>query len=244
MLDQGESEYPMTTQDAEAASTEEELDATATLLTLGTVRDDTLDEDTKNAELMPIGGQNAPTDIAPEPIRLDQVSVDNAITGIIQTEEVNKDKPTAKTDQDTNTKRNIGKDVEREAEPQALTGTENAPVMKGALKTKTYTLKKKTDSKRCSFKCSECKVVKKTIKELNIHHKKSHNPQICGICSQSFKLASSLTRHMYDHNKLKYHCDQCDYSCHFESEMQTHRIVHRKNPFYQCMKANCGKWFR
>ena len=22
-----------------------------------------------------------------------------------------------------------------------------------------------------------------------------------------------------------------------------HKIVHRKNPSYRCMKANCGKWF-
>ena len=109
---------------------------------------------------------------------------------------------------------------------------------------KTYALKKKADNKRRSFKCSECKVVKKTIKELNIHHRESHNPQICGICYQLFKLASSLTRHMYDHNEVKLKCDQCDYRCHFESELQTHKIIHRKNLSYQCMKANCGRWFR
>ena len=37
-----------------------------------------------NAELMPIGGQNVAVDAAPEPIRLDQVSVDKAIAGLIQ----------------------------------------------------------------------------------------------------------------------------------------------------------------
>ena len=100
------------------------------------------------------------------------------------------------------------------------------------------------NNKRRSFKCSECKEVKKSIKELNIHHRESHNPQICGICNRSFKLASSLTRHMYDHNELNFNCDQCDYRCHFESKLQTHKITHQKNPSYQCMKANCGKWFR
>ena len=48
---------------------------------------------------------------------------------------------------------------------------------------------------------------------------------------------------MYDHTDIKYKCDQCDYSYHFESEMWSHRVVHRKNPSHQCMRANCGKWF-
>ena len=60
-------------------------------------------------------------------------------------------------------------------------------------------------------------------------------------CSNS---TSSLARHMCEHNKPKYQCDQCDYMCQFESELQTHKIVHRKNPSHKCMKANCGKWFR
>ena len=109
---------------------------------------------------------------------------------------------------------------------------------------KTYALKKKTDTKRCSFKCSECDTVKKSIKEFNIRHEESHNPQICSICGKLFQLGSSLARHMYIHNVPKYHSDQCDYSCHFESELQMHKIIHRKNPSYQCMTANCGKWFR
>ena len=87
-------------------------------------------------------------------------------------------------------------------------------------------------------------MVKSSIKKLNTHHEECHNSQICGICGRSFKLPSSLTRHMYDHNALKYHCDQCDYSCYFESELQMHKIIHRKNPSYQCMRAKCGKWFR
>ena len=68
-------------------------------------------------------------------------------------------------------------------------------------------LKKKVESRKRTFKCSECDVVKQTIKELNAHHEESHNPQKCGICGKLFKLASSLTRHMYDHNKPKFNCD-------------------------------------
>ena len=226
--------YPEATHGADTTSTEEELDAAATLLSLGTIRDDTLEEDTENAELMPIGGQNAPVDAAPEPLRLDQVSVDKAITGLIQDEEVlNKQKSDS-----------TGHDAENHETNETKAATENSPTVKGALKMKTYTLKKKATNKCRSFKCSECKEVKRTIKELNVHHRECHNPQICGICNRSFKLTSSLTRHMYDHNELKFNCDQCDYRCHFESELQTHKITHRKNPSYQCIKANCGKWFR
>ena len=180
---------------------------------------------------MPIGGQNVPIDAAPEPIKLDQVSIDNAIANLIQAEEQNK-----KSDQSTEKKLDADDDTEITTKPQPA--AEDEPTVNGALETKTYTLKKKTDNKCRSFKCSECKEVRRSVKELNIHHKESHNTQICG---RSFKLASTLTRHMYDHNSKIY---QCDYSCYFESELQTHRIVHRKNPSFQCMKANCGKWFR
>ena len=48
---------------------------------VGTIHDDTLDHDTENAELMLIGGQNAPIDAAPEPLCLDQISVDVLMFG-------------------------------------------------------------------------------------------------------------------------------------------------------------------
>ena len=76
-----------TMQATEAISTEEEMDAVATLLSLGEIRDDTLDDNNENVELMPIGGQNVPIHAALEPICLDQISVDNTIAGMIQTEE-------------------------------------------------------------------------------------------------------------------------------------------------------------
>ena len=114
-------------------------------------------------------------------------------------------------------------------------------VKKGSLKTKSYVLRK-PEVKR-SFKCSECDVVKLTIQQLNEHHRRTHNPQMCGICNRTFALASSLTRHMYEHEEKRFNCDSCDYSSHFESELESHKIVHRKNPSHQCMHANCGRWF-
>ena len=68
---------------------------------------------------------------------------------------------------------------------------------------------------------------------------------MCGICGRTFTLAASLTRHMYDHQELKYKCEHCAEAFHFESELITHKIKHRnKNaPSFQCMKSKCGKWF-
>ena len=160
------------------------------LLCLGEIRDDTI-EGEDNAELMPIGGRNVTVDVAPEPIHLDQVSVDRAIAGLIQDDQ----------DRDIT----IGESKEHKAENQpspdepdeARQSIEKKddnlePPIKGTLKTKTYALKKKVETKKRSFKCSECDVVRTSIKDLNLHHKECHNPQICGVCGKLFKLASSL----------------------------------------------------
>ena len=48
---------------------------------------------------------------------------------------------------------------------------------------------------------------------------------------------------MYDHDEHRYKCDSCSDTTHFESGIKTHKIVHRKNPAFQCMVKNCGKWF-
>ena len=223
-----EHEHPDTSQATGAISTEEEMDAAAVLLSLGEVRDDTLDGD-DNAELMPIGGQNVAVDAAPEPIRLDQVSVDKAIAGLIQDDQ-NRDTTTNdKQERETENPPAPSKPNDPNGQkPRQSTEKNDEPesTAKGTLKTKMYALKKKVETKKRSFKCSECDVMKKTIKELNIHHEECHNPQICGVCGKLFKLASSLARHMYDHNKLKYKCDQCDHMCQFASELNTHKIVH------------------
>ena len=195
MLEQGGTSYQEAPPGTDTTGTEEELDTAATLLSLGTIRDDTLDKDTENSKLMPIGGQNAPIDAVPEPIRLDQISVDNAIAGFIQDEEVPNKPDKQKPD-------STGVDAENQETKDNKSATDNSPMVKKALKTK------KATNKRRSFTCSKCKEVKRTIKELNIHHRENHNPQICGICNQSFKLASSLTRHMSDHNEPKLKCDQ------------------------------------
>ena len=73
-----------------ATNTVEDLEAANTFLSLGDSLEDTLEEDDDNALLMLIGGANNLEDITPEPIRLDQHSVDNTIAELIETEELKK----------------------------------------------------------------------------------------------------------------------------------------------------------
>ena len=70
-------------------STEEEMDALDALLSLGDVREDTLNDD-DNAQLMPVGAPSNIVDMAPVPVRLDQLNVDTAIADIMQMEELEK----------------------------------------------------------------------------------------------------------------------------------------------------------
>ena len=78
---------PDTSKAADPVSTEEEMDAIDALLILGDVREDTLDED-DNTQLMPVGAPTNIVDVAPVPVRLDQLNVDTAIAGIMQTKEL------------------------------------------------------------------------------------------------------------------------------------------------------------
>ena len=70
-----------------ATNTIEDLEAASTLLSLGDTLEDTLDDDDDNALLMPIRGSNNPEDVAPQPLCLDQVSVDKVIAGIVDAEQ-------------------------------------------------------------------------------------------------------------------------------------------------------------
>ena len=73
----------------EGQSTEDELDAVDALLGLQHLRDNSIVPlESDNSELMPIGGgENVPEDIAPQPLLLDQVNVDNAIATMIAIEQ-------------------------------------------------------------------------------------------------------------------------------------------------------------
>ena len=158
----------------------EDLEAASTLLSLGDTLEKTLDDDDDNALLMPIGGSKNPEDVAPQPLRLDQVSVNNAITEIVDAEQTQIDEKQAN---NTTDEAPVEQPDNVNVPPPTNEPDDNTTaVKKGSLKTKTYVLKKKPDTKR-SFKCSECNVIKSTVHELNDHHRRRHNPQMCGVCN-------------------------------------------------------------
>ena len=118
-------------------NTEEDLEAASTLLSLGDTLEDTLDEGDENALLMPIGGANVPEDVAPQPLRLDQISIDNAIAGLISRKQQEEDT--------ANNKNYEGAPTDSLAMKQDQTDANL--IKKGTLETKTYVLKKKPEKK-------------------------------------------------------------------------------------------------
>ena len=241
---------PSTSSDVTVPELQQDLEAASVLLSLhDDVRDDTLDEadEDDNAALMPIGGTGAAVDVAPQEIRLDQPNVDAAIAEIVQNE-LNKEDtfvpPDQHTEQSNQTEQNSETTKTQTKESKTEEDTQENEPKKGSLSMKGYGLKRKQTSNR-TFKCVQCDSVKSSIQKLNAHYKRRHPPQMCGICGRTFTLAASLTRHMYDHQELKYKCEHCPEAFHFESELTSHKIKHRnKNvPSFQCMKSKCGKWF-
>ena len=119
----------------------------------------------------------------------------------------------------------------------------SSPPAKGEFKTITHALKKKVETKH-TYKCCVCGSRKPSMHQLNDHHKYHHEPQMCSICDRVFALAWSLNRHMYSHEEQRYSRDKCNFTCHFESELSSHKIAHQKNPSHKCMVSNCGRWFK
>ena len=106
-----------------------------------------------------------------------------------------------------------------------------------------YGLRRKRPKDR-AYKCQVCGISKRSMESLNDHHRRNHNPQMCGVCGKMFALATTLAHHMYSHNASKHHCDKCDFQCFFKSELEAHKVVHRERPSHQCMYPKCGRWFK
>ena len=88
-----------------------------------------------------------------------------------------------------------------------------------------------------------CGAVKSSVQELNEHHKWRHEQVMCGTCSKLFDAPLRLVRHMYKHYEKNIQCDCCDQCFTFQSELGKHKVIHRKNLSYRCMKANCDRQF-
>ena len=114
---------------------------------------------------------------------------------------------------------------------------------KGAFKSQLYGLRRNHPKDR-AYKCQVCGKSKHSMESLNEHHRRNHDPQMCGVCGKMFDLATTLSRHMYSHYTSKHYCDKCDFHCFFKSELEAHKIVHRDQPSFQCMYPKCGRWFK
>ena len=125
-------------------------------------------------------------------------------------------------------------------ESEHTTGTKG---LRGAFKSQLYGLRRNHPKDR-SYKCQVCGKSKHSMESLNEHHRRNHNPQMCGVCGKMFDLVTTLAHHMYSHYTCKHYCDKCDFHCYFKSELEAHKIVHRDQPSFQCMYPKCGQWFQ
>ena len=139
-------------------------------------------------------------------------------------------------------------DVNKGARPKTTNKDPNTEVIdkpgsRGAFKSQLYGLWRSYPKDR-AYKCQVCGKSKRSMEDLNTHHRKNHNPQCCGVCGKMFDLVTSLVHHMYSHYTCKHYCEMCDFHCFFKSELEAHKIVHRENPSFKCMYPKCGRWFK
>ena len=133
-----------------------------------------------------------------------------------------------------NTKKDLKHD-ETNVKDADTDSTNTGTKTKGYVKVTTHGIRKNVGNENHSYRCSICGVRKRSTHNLNIHHRKCHAAQMCGVCGKVFELASSLSHHMYTHNGRRFFCETCSFHCHFESELKKHNITHHSQPSHQCM---------
>ena len=108
------------------------------------------------------------------------------------------------------TKDNMGK-PKRSADKSGSRDSVDEKPVKGVFKTKTITIRRLKDPH--TFKCSVC----------------------------SFLTPVSLHKHRYSHieESEQFQCRTCDKHFPFESQLKSHRHMHRRTRYYSCASANC-----
>ena len=115
-------------------------------------------------------------------------------------------------------------DSETEGYANTDSESENKQPVIGTLVMKTVGIVKcKKKRKAC---CKICGNSCNNVKELNQHHKDTHDIVFCLDCNKAFSTCTSLYKHMYVHKDIDYVCDQCGQSFPFESRLKQHKINH------------------
>ena len=113
---------------------------------------------------------------------------------------------------------------------------------KGQLVTRKYGLKRKNARQR-KYTCTICGVERRSACKIDEHHQESHEAVNCDICGKECSTPLSLEWHRYSHNVKPFICDICIEGFQFASELNNHRIKHRKIKTFICAYPKCGKSF-
>ena len=133
-------------------------------------------------------------------------------------------------------------DSETESYVNTESESENKKPVNGTLVMKTVGIvrRKKKRKAHCKICGNSCK----DVKELNQHHRDTHDIVFCPDCNKAFSTRTSLDKHMYVHKAMDYVCDKCGQSFPFESRLKQHKITHRTVATHSCMVKNCGHSFK
>ena len=132
--------------------------------------------------------------------------------------------------------------VEHVATPSSASNVQTENPSKGSLVTRSFELKKYKRPR--TFKCKLCGDSSKSVKELNTHHRATHDVEFCEECGKGFTTQSALDKHHYVHRELCFICDRRGKGFPFESWLSQHKITHRTYASLKCMKKNCDKYFK
>ena len=140
-------------------------------------------------------------------------------------------------------------DIEEAENDQNIINAKTEPVetdtkekIIGTFVTKTIGIRKHKKDRK--VKCRLCGDSFANVKELNKHHRSDHDIQFCADCGKGFNTQTSLDKHKYYHQELKFVCEHCGQGFPFVSRLEQHKITHQKIATLPCMRKNCGHTFK